>query len=240
MHWDFTLIFVFLGVAVPLLGRRRVRQLLSAPQTSKVDRLVLYGSTALFQWLAAGVTLWRIRAHGIPLSSLGVALPSPGLTAAVSAALAALLFFNQVVSLKRLTARPAEIKGVLPQLALKVFPQDTAERVAFVGLVITVAICEELLYRGFVQRVVQDWAGGFAAVGILGSAAMFSLAHLYQGRRGIISTCVVGLLFSAVRAWSGSLLAPFAAHFVADVTAGFLAPPRIRAALQTLKGDNEA
>jgi len=64
------------------------------------------------------------------------------------------------------------------------------------------------------------------------------LAHLYQGRRGILTTFVVGLLFAAIRSWTGSLLAPFGAHFLADLTAGFLAPPRIRSALAA--GDPKA
>ncbi|MGA8014164.1 MAG: CPBP family intramembrane glutamic endopeptidase, partial [Candidatus Acidiferrales bacterium] len=60
-------------------------------------------------------------------------------------------------------------------------------------------------------------------------------AHLYQGRRGVITTFVVGLLFSLVRSWTGSLLAPLVAHFVADITAGLLAPPRLRVALAAAK-----
>jgi membrane protease YdiL (CAAX protease family) len=59
---------------------------------------------------------------------------------------------------------------------------------------------------------------------------MFAVAHLYQGPRGLITTFVVGLLFAAIRAWTGSLLAPLIAHFVADITAGLLAPSRLRSA----------
>jgi len=60
---------------------------------------------------------------------------------------------------------------------------------------------------------------------------MFSLAHLYQGRRGLIATFVVGLLFSIARATTGSLVPSAVPHFVADITAGFLTPSRVRAAL---------
>jgi membrane protease YdiL (CAAX protease family) len=231
MHWDFALILVFLGAAVPLLGRRRIRQLMEAPQTTKMDRLTLYASTVAFQWLAAGVVLWRTAAHGIRGSQLGLLIPNPALTAAVSIILAALVFANQIFSLRRLTASPSEIKGILPQLALKLFPQDDIERLVFFALVATVAICEELIYRGFVQRVFENWSGGHVVAGILGSAAFFALAHLYQGRRGLTSTFVIGLLFSAIRAWTGSLVAPMIAHFIADLTVGFLAPKRLRETL---------
>ena len=231
MPWDFALILLFLAVALPWLGRRRIRQLFAMPQTSKMDRLSLYASTIAFQWLAAGVILWRTNAHGIRAAQLGLAIPSPQLTIAVAIVLSTLILLNQIFSLRRIASSPSEIKGILPQLALKVFPQDDVERLAFFALVSTVAACEEIIYRGFVQFVFQSWPGGGVMLGIIGSAAFFALAHLYQGRRGLLSTSVVGLLFSAIRAWTGSLLAPLVAHFVADLAAGFLAPRKLRAAL---------
>jgi len=231
MPWDFAFILIFLTAAVPWLGRRRIRQLFAMPHTTKIDRLSLYASTIAFQCLAAGVILWRASAHGIRAARLGLAIPSPGITIAATIVLSTLILLNQIFSLRRIAASPTEIKGVLPQLALKVFPQDDVERLAFFALVSTVAVCEEIIYRGFVQLILQSWSGGSVMVGIVGSAAIFALAHLYQGPRGLLSTCVIGLLFSAIRAWTGSLLAPLVAHFVADLTAGFLAPRKLRAAL---------
>jgi membrane protease YdiL (CAAX protease family) len=230
MHWDFALILVFLGAAVPWLGRRRIRQLMQAPQTTKMDRLALYASTIAFQWFAAAIVLWRTRAHGIRAAQLGLAIPRPELTVAAGIVLCALVLVNQILSLRRLTARPAELEGVIPQLALKIFPQDDIERLAFFALVVTVASCEELIYRGFIQHIFLVWPADSLLLAILGSAAFFALAHLYQGRRGLASTFIVGILFSAIRAWTGSLLAPFVAHFLADFTVGLLAPSKLRAA----------
>jgi membrane protease YdiL (CAAX protease family) len=231
MHWDFALILLFLGIAVPLLGRRRVRQLMQIPSTTKMDRLSLYASTLAFQWVAAGVILWRSSAHEIRTSQLGLAMTNPALTVTISVVLSALILLNQIMGLRRLVARPDKIQGILPQLALKLFPQDDVERLAFFALVATVAVCEELIYRGFVQRVFQDWSRDSVVVSVVGSAVFFALAHLYQGRRGLISTLTIGLLFSTIRAWTGSLLPCVVAHFVADITVGMLAPGRLRAAL---------
>jgi uncharacterized protein len=230
MHWDFALILLFLGIAVPLLGRRRVRQLMQMPSTTKMDRLSLYASTLAFQWIAAGVILWRTSAHEIRASQLGLAILNPALTVTVLVVLSALILLNQIVGLRRLVAQPAKIQGILPQLALKVFPQDDVERLAFFALVATVALCEELIYRGFVQRVFQDWSRGSVVLAIIGSAAFFALAHLYQGRRGLISTLTIGIIFSTIRAWTGSILPCVVAHFVADFTVGMLARGRLRAA----------
>jgi membrane protease YdiL (CAAX protease family) len=230
MHWDFALILIFLGVAVPVLGRRRIRQLLDSPETSKMDRLSIYASTIAFQWLATAIILWRTRAHGISPTQLGLAIPKPGLTITVSIVLAALMSVNQIYSLRRLAANPSEIQGVLPQLALKLFPQDDLERLIFFALVVTVAMCEEFIYRGFVQRAFQDWSGGYVIAGVIGSAIFFALAHLYQGRRGLLTTSIVGSLFCAVRAWTGSLFPTSVAHFVADFSVGMMAPAKLRKA----------
>lgn len=230
MPWDFTIILLFFATAVPILGRRRIRQLMRMEATTKRDRLTLYGSTVIFQWIAAAVILWRTTAHGIGLSRLGIAIPNPAVTLTASVLLAALILANQFISLRRLALRPAETQAVLPQLAMKVFPQDNVERLVFFALVVTVSVCEEVIYRGFAQCAFQDLSGGIVAIGIVGSALLFGIAHIYQGRRGFVSTLLVGVLFSWIRAWTGSLIPPVVAHFGADLTAGFLVPSKLRAA----------
>jgi uncharacterized protein len=228
MPWDFVAILVFLAIAVPVLGRHRIQQLMRMAQTTKADRLTLYASTVAFQWLAAAVILWRTTAHRIPLFKLGLAIPKPEFVALISILLTALILANQLFSLRRLPQLPAEAQGILPQLALKVFPQDNMERLAFFAVVVTVAVCEELIFRGFAQWVLQNSIQGSVIVGILSSSVLFALAHLYQGRKGLIATFVVAVLFASARSWTGSLVGPIAAHFSADLTAGFLAPARFR------------
>src|ERR1700691_3324570 len=234
MHWDFALILIFFATVVPLLGRRRIRQLTQMPETTKRGRLHLYASTVVFQWFAVLVILWRTNAHRITLGRMGLGLPKPALTAVVSIVLAALVLANQLLSLRRLSTHPAEAQGALPQLARKIFPQDSEERLWFLAVVVTVAFCEELIFRGFIQHVFENWSGGVILAGILGSAGIFGVAHLYQGRRGLITTFVVGMLFALIRAWTGSLLAPLIAHFVADITAGLLAPFYMRPAVDKI------
>jgi uncharacterized protein len=230
MPWDFALILIVLGVAVPALGRRRVRQLIAMPDTTKGDRLSLYASTLAFQWLAAGVILWRTSSRGIKPAELGLALFQPRLTITMTVVISLLLLANQLFSIRKLASQPSDLQANVPQLALKIFPRDNVERLAFFALVATVSICEELIYRGFALRAFEDWSHS-TLVGILCSSILFSLAHIYQGRRGLISTFTVGVLFAGIRTWTGSLIPPIAAHFVADLTVGLLAPARIRKAL---------
>jgi len=227
MPWDFALILLSLALAVPFLGRHRIRQLMRMPETTKADRLALYRSTIVFQWAAAAVIFWRAAAHRVPAASLGLAIPNPRAVLVISILLAALILANQLASLRRLALERDESRTILPEIARKLFPQDPSERVRFFGVVLTVAVCEEFIFRGFAQHVLEAALGGRALIGILSSAALFAVAHLYQGRHGLIATFIVGVLFASVRSWTGSLIAPMVAHFTADLAAGFLAPSRL-------------
>lgn len=230
MHWDYAIILIFLGAIVPLVGRWRVARILRGPDTSQAERLRLYASTIAFQWLLTAVIVWRVGAHGMDNRVLGLGVDRAIFTAVISAGLVALVLTNQLVSLRLVGRRPEELHSKLAQVALRIFPQDSLERLIFIGVVATVAICEEFIYRGFVQGLFANIFQG-ALAGVLISAGMFSLAHLYQGKRGLISTCVVGLIFGGARAVSGSLIPGVAAHFAVDFVAAFLFPARLRAAL---------
>jgi membrane protease YdiL (CAAX protease family) len=223
MPWDFAAILLFLAAVVPVLGKSRMRRLLAQEKTTKRDRLRLYASTVGSQWLIVSIILWRARVHRLSLAELGLALPHVPLAIGVTVVLSALILTNQLLSLRQLALHPSEAPGMMTQMAARIFPQDNMERAAFVAVVTTVAICEEIIYRGFVQALFQELSG-VAVLAILGSAALFAIAHLYQGRRGVSATFVIGVCFSAIRWWTGTVLPPVISHFVADLTVGILAP----------------
>jgi membrane protease YdiL (CAAX protease family) len=222
--WDFAFVLLVLAVVVPWRGYIRINQLLKDETVSTSKRLILYASTIAFQWLATIFVLWRCRIHGYRPADLGIALPRPWFVLTAAVVLTALITANQLASIRRLASLSRDKQGPFRALSLKLMPQNTTERLAFFALVVTVAICEEILYRGWAQKFFQDVSEGSVIVGVLGSAALFSIAHIYQGRRGLIATFIVGALFSVVRAWTGSLIPTMAAHFAADLAAGLLAP----------------
>ncbi len=228
MPWDLALILLVLAVVVPWRGAARIKQLLARPQLATADRLTLYASTIAFQWLAVAVTTWRSFAHGFTPARLGLAFGEPELTTAITLALAVILGANQFFSLRRLARFPAHRQGFLHQLARKLMPQTLVEALAFVALVVTVALCEEFLYRGFAFAALQQ-ATGSELLAALASSAMFALAHLYQGRRGLATTFIVGLIFAGARILTASLAPSIVAHLLADLLAG-LAAPRLLAA----------
>lgn len=228
MAWDYVLILFVLGVVVPWRGSVRVRELLRQPALTTADRIAVYASTIAFQWLAVAVVVWRITVHGAGMAQLGAVLPHPARAVLASVALLAPLLANQVYGLRRLARLPPEQQGFLGALARKLMPQNSVEAMAFIALCCTVAACEELLYRGFVFMVLQDAMEGSLTAAVLGSSILFSLAHWYQGRRGLFATFVVGLLLGGARAWTGSLAPCIVVHLVVDLAAGLAAPRMLR------------
>ncbi len=222
--WDFALILLLLGVIVPWRGAVRMKKLLARPQLRMVDRLILYGSTIAFQWLALALVAWRCFARGVTVQRLGLVFPQPWFTTAVAAGLSLLLLANQLFGLRRMARLPAARRGFLHQMAEKVMPQNLLEALAFVALAATVGLCEEFLYRGFVFTAILDATAGSLPIAALTSSFVFAAAHLYQGRRGLASTFVVGLLFAAARIWTASLAPSVVAHALADLVAGLAAP----------------
>lgn len=229
MPWDFILILAVMGVVVPLRSFQRIRELLTGPALSSEERIAVYYSTMILQWPAALIVLWRAFARGMPLEQLGLALPDPPFTLAVTVVLSTVLVMVQYTGLKRMARLPHDRQGLLGEIVRKLMPDTQQERRVFTLLLVTVAVCEELLYRGFALAAFDEAFAGVALSGAFLSSALFAVAHLYQGTRGIVMTFVIGMLFAGTRQYTGSLLPCVVAHFVADAVAGFKAPQLLRA-----------
>ena len=207
----------------------RMRQLLARAQLTTADRLTLYLSTIAFQWFAAGVVAWRAHARGLTAGELGLTLVREERILVAASGLAIVLALGQIVSLRYAVRLPPERQGFLQQMAAKILPQNLVESLAFVALVPTVAVCEEFLYRGFIFTVLER-ASSSAGIAAAGSSVLFALAHLYQGKRGMRTTFLVGLLFAVSRIWTGSIAPAVGAHLVVDLVAGLGAPRWFRRA----------
>ncbi|MGC1108029.1 MAG: CPBP family intramembrane glutamic endopeptidase [Candidatus Acidiferrales bacterium] len=217
MHWDYVIILLILAFFVPWRSRSRVKLLLRQSHSS--DRVSLYLSTMVFQWGASAVIAWRCFAHGVAFEELGIALPDMPRALVAASVLSGVLVLNQIFGIRRLASLPIEKRGLVAQLVERLLPRTRKEKYVAIALVLTVAACEEFIYRGFIQALFQQVLSS-ALAGALVSAIFFALAHLYQGRRGILTTFVVGLLFSGVRIWTGSLWPSMFIHFAIDFVAG--------------------
>jgi membrane protease YdiL (CAAX protease family) len=227
ISWDFGLILAVLGVVIPWRGKVRVERLMKREDLGSSGRMWLYGSTICFQWIIAALVLWRALARGMNLAELGLMISDPWRAAWMTLSLTILLCAGQIAGLRKIAGVPAENRGPLFRITEKIMPRTWTETMVFAALAATAGLSEEFLYRGFLlalfARVLSNLAGSMVVAGCV-SSIWFAVAHLYQGRRGIITTFVVGMIFATVRVWSSCLLPAMVAHAAVDLVAGIYIP----------------
>jgi len=223
MPWDFWLIFIVLGVALPWRGRMRLQKLMALPGTTTRDRLALYISTITFQWVAVAATAWRAFARGLTLEELGMVIHGRGRILFVAIVGAATLGSLQWLNLRRMSRTSGKARDFMQALAERILPRSRVELLPFLALAVTAGICEEFLYRGFAMAALTRV--GLPVWGVvLISSILFGLAHLYQGRGGLVSTLVIGTVFGTARIAYDGFAAVGLWHIAIDAVAGVAGP----------------
>jgi membrane protease YdiL (CAAX protease family) len=223
MPWDFWLIFVVLGVFLPLRGRMRLEKLLALREIGRRERLSLYASTIAFQWLAVGVVAWRAWARGLTLDELGLVIHGRWRILIAAMAGAATLGTLQWLNLRRMGRSAGKAREFMQALAERILPQSRVELLPYLALAVTAGLCEEFLYRGFAMAALTR--AGLPVWGVvLLSSVFFGLAHLYQGRGGLVSTLVIGTVFGTARIAYDGLVPAMLWHFAVDAVAGVAGP----------------
>ena len=106
---------------------------------------------------------------------------------------------------------PASIQQLLPRRGL--------EALLWVTLSVSAGICEEFVFRGYLQRQLAALTKSPVA-GLLLSALVFGVAHGYQGVSSVVVITVFGVLFGILAHLSRSLVPGIIAHAWQDLASG--------------------
>jgi uncharacterized protein len=98
-------------------------------------------------------------------------------------------------------------------------PQTVPEMIAWVLLAVSAGFCEELIFRGYMQRQCLALTQNVAAAVIL-QGLVFGTAHAYQGARGVIVISVYGMMFGALATIRKSLRPGMLQHMTQDSVSG--------------------
>jgi uncharacterized protein len=223
MPWDFWLIFLFLGVVIPWRGHARLKKLLALPSVNSKEKLALYAATIAFQWALTGVVVWRALARGLRVEELGLA--STNLVGIVIVGMVGGIGVGglQWLNLRRIGRMDGPAPELLRKLASRLLPVTPIEYFPFAALAITAGVCEEFVYRGFAMASLSH-VGLPVWLVVLATSALFGLAHAYQGRAGIMSTGIFGVVLAIGRLLTGSLIPVMFWHAGLDLAAGVAAP----------------
>jgi uncharacterized protein len=205
----------------PFMGRRRYRMLLERLRHDPSARLRHYHRGITFEWAGAGlVGLLALLAHNRmqalwpPGDNTGVGAQIPGLAVALVAVTAFYRFGGEA------TRRALAIQ-LRPVAAL--LPRTATERRWFALLAVTAGVCEEVLYRGFGLAALRWAAPGIGKPAlIIVTAGAFGLAHLYQGRLGVMLTGLVGAYLAWIAISTGTLVPVIVLHALLDLRILFL------------------
>lgn len=100
-------------------------------------------------------------------------------------------------------------------------PRSLPEILVWIGVSITAGVCEELAFRGYLQRQFQAFSGN-VMVAVMAQAMVFGVAHGYQGWKQVIVISALGVLYGALAAWRRNVRATMIAHAWSDVWGGWL------------------
>jgi hypothetical protein len=100
-------------------------------------------------------------------------------------------------------------------------PHSSLEVLIWIGLQITAGICEEMVFRGYLQRQFQALSGS-VVVGVAAQGLVFGFGHGYQGWQNVIVISGYGVLLGALAAWRGNVRANIVVHSWGNIWGGWL------------------
>lgn len=206
-------LLVFLGIWA-YLGRVQATQMRAE---AVPNHLQLYLPIFISEWLLFGYVVYGIRRRGVTLRELvGPRWSSPAkffldLAIAIGFIAISLIILGLVGHLIRVEPSLDAVRFMAPI--------GVSQMVMWLLLSLTAGICEETIFRGYLQRQFTDWMNS-AVAGVVISGAIFGACHIYQGGKHAILIAVFGMLFGTLTVLRRSLRPGMIAHALQDSVAG--------------------
>ncbi|HEY4905780.1 MAG TPA: CPBP family intramembrane glutamic endopeptidase [Candidatus Sulfotelmatobacter sp.] len=110
----------------------------------------------------------------------------------------------------------AHVLGGGTNAAQGLLPKGVVESLAWLPLALSAGFCEELAFRGYLQKQFQAITGS-AGWAILIQALVFGIGHLYEGVGSVARIMLFGVLFGLLALWKKSLIPGMIAHAWSDI-----------------------
>ena len=215
-----TVVFVVVVVLFALLAAQRHGQMVA-----KHGRVYLYVVTLGWEYLLVGYIVWGARKRNVRLRDLAGGRWKSAKNVLLDIAIACGFLFASAMVLFAVSfalglTSPAQKEAAARQLG-ELLPKTGLEMALWLLLSATAGLCEEIMFRGYLQKQFHA-ATRSTTVAIVLQAAVFGIAHAYQGGRRIILIAVFGALFGMLAAWRKSLRPGMIAHAAQDAISGIV------------------
>jgi membrane protease YdiL (CAAX protease family) len=211
------LLFAYIVFVIPIRGRSRYERFRLEVANDPSARLRYYRSSLPRKYVLSLVVVALFFANHREASGIRLATSAATIVPSLLPIMIGVVFGAVLVRWR--ASRPASriklarsLRGIADLL-----PRTVGERRTWVLVAITAGVTEELIYRGFVLSLlahVSPSADTFTLL-IIGGA-IFGLAHLYQGVKGVVLTWLLGVVLGGVMIAAG-LFAVMVVHTLIDL-----------------------
>jgi membrane protease YdiL (CAAX protease family) len=203
-------IAIFVGLAV--LGGFFQHAARQHPQTvgQSTPAVPRYISVIILEWLLVLYVRVGIRKRGLRLRDLvGGRWSTPGKVLRD-------IVLGAVLWGLWLGIQSLNLFGNGPNTAQGLLPKGIIESLVWLPVALSAGFCEELAFRGYLQKQFQVIAGS-ATLAVLFQAIVFGVGHLYEGPAAVARITLFGVLYGVLAAWRRSLRPGMIAHAWSDI-----------------------
>jgi CAAX protease family protein len=195
------------------------------PLGSKVGRAFGYVLVIFFEWAVVAFIWLGVKQRGIRIADLvgGTWARPVWILRDFLIAVAFLI----VVTGGLLGAVDHFLKAAPNQAVRNLLPHGPIEVLLFLATSLTAGFCEELIYRGYLQRQFTVLTHAVTA-GIVLQAIAFALSHSYQGWKHVLLIAVLAVMLGLLAHWRKSLRPGMIAHALQDGIGGIVASHALR------------
>jgi len=215
------LVFILFGLSALsyFTSRRFLANGAGSAVPSTLAMAASYAATLVEEWFLFFFVLWgeRIRSRVPVRERVGIHAEKDAVWRDIGIAalvLVSLWVLGGVLVYVLHPERGTQVIGYL-------LPRNLAELALFVPLAISAGFCEEYIFRGYLMRQFSSLTGSVWA-GLIIQAAIFGLAHGYQGFRLMSVIFCYGLIFGTAAILRKSLRPGMFAHGFLDFFSGFM------------------
>jgi membrane protease YdiL (CAAX protease family) len=183
------------------------------------NRLRFYILTIGWEWLLIGYIYWGLRRRGKSMQNIAGRSWKRASDFFIDIAIAFGFWIAAIVILA-IVSSALHASG-MAQAARLLAPQGLLESVLWVGVAVTAGICEETIFRGYLQRQFVAWTHS-APVGVILSAVLFGAGHVYQGAKATVVIGVYGLMFGILAEVRQNLRPGILTHAWHDAITGLI------------------